>query len=54
LTDAEKRKRTIEQKLQQIAALKKKQQAGQTLDHNQIEKLKTEQSLRDELAKLTI
>jgi len=52
--DPEKRRKQIQLKLQQIAVLKKKQESGQTLDTNQEEKIKTQQTLEEELAKLTL
>eukprot|EP01127_Copromyxa_protea_P009110 TRINITY_DN2120_c0_g1_i1.p1 TRINITY_DN2120_c0_g1~~TRINITY_DN2120_c0_g1_i1.p1 ORF type:complete len:556 (-),score=141.74 TRINITY_DN2120_c0_g1_i1:40-1464(-) len=52
LSEEDKKKRALEQKLQQIVVLKKKQASGATLDAQQLEKLKTEKSVREELAKL--
>eukprot|EP01126_Amoeba_proteus_P053299 TRINITY_DN6491_c0_g1_i2.p1 TRINITY_DN6491_c0_g1~~TRINITY_DN6491_c0_g1_i2.p1 ORF type:complete len:433 (+),score=145.64 TRINITY_DN6491_c0_g1_i2:761-2059(+) len=50
--DFEKRKKQIEVKLQQIEVLKHKRSTGQPLDLNQINKIDSEDTLREELANL--
>ena len=53
-SDAEREARKIQKKLNAIEGLKKRLAAGETLEKDQLEKIKTEEGLREELQKLQI
>ncbi|CAG5113378.1 Oidioi.mRNA.OKI2018_I69.chr2.g7489.t1.cds [Oikopleura dioica] len=53
-SDAEREARKIQKKLNAIEGLKKRVAAGETLEKDQLEKIKNEEALRDELQKLQI
>lgn len=46
--------RKLKKKLDQVEKLKEKQARGETLEINQIEKLKTEDELRSQIAQLEL
>lgn len=50
--EAEKKIKALSKKLRQIEDLKKQKESGKTLDANQVSKLASEQSIRDELNSL--
>lgn len=45
--------KSLLKKLKQIDTIKAKKEAGDSLNDDQLEKLKTEQALRDEVAELS-
>ncbi|XP_064394143.1 eukaryotic translation initiation factor 2A-like [Halichondria panicea] len=53
-SDSEKKLKNLRKKLTQIEQLKQQQAEGKQLETNQIEKIKTEQSILEEIEKLTL
>jgi len=49
LSNVEKKAKALSKKLQQIATLKARQVAGETMDSNQLEKIASEEDVRDDL-----
>ena len=53
-SDPEREARKIQKKLNAIEGLKKRQAAGETLEKDQLEKIKGEEGLREQLEKIQI
>jgi uncharacterized protein with WD repeat len=53
-SEMDKRIRTVKKKLEEIGKLREKQKSGQSLELNQVEKMKGEDKLRQELEQLQL